>query len=154
MSETLSAEQSYRKFESAIKSQRRGSWVLGVFEGSPRSAAYSWCSDCVAARDDVRSFFTDYKGGVKLVQFRVGSREEWEGKNHRANPFRARFPFLSDLPTAILFYGRLDVARVIAPRKDDLQHLCRRASIYEKQIENGSWHPPKDTRTQVPTVFP
>jgi uncharacterized protein DUF953 len=154
MPETLPAEQLYRKFESVIKGQRRGSWVLGVFEGSPRSGAYSWCSDCVAASNAVASFFAEYKGEVKLIQFKVGTREEWEGKEHRANPFRANSPFLSDLPTAVLFYGRLDVARVIAPRKDDLLHLCRRASIYEKQIENGSWHPPRGTGAQGPTERP
>jgi hypothetical protein len=49
---------------------------------------------------------------------------------------------LSDLPTAILFFGRIDVIRIIAPQEEDLKAMIARISIYEKQIRNGDWHPP------------
>jgi hypothetical protein len=143
MAQTPSAEQLYRKFENAVGNRRNKEWTLGVFEGSPEGKAYSWCSDCIAARDDLRSFRADYKGGVKIVQFEVGAREEWKGRRGDRNPFKAKSPFISDLPTAILFYGGLDVARVTAPRKEDFLYLCQRAEVYDSQIETNAWTPPK-----------
>jgi hypothetical protein len=111
-----------------------------VFEGSPCEDADSWCPDCVSAYGDLKGFSESYKGSVKLIRFKVGTKDEWEGKRE-LNPFRGKFPFLSDLPTAILFRGKLDVARIIAPRKQDLFYLCERAEIYEDQIRTNSWHP-------------
>ena len=143
MLELPSDEKLYQKFESAIADQGPGSWRLAVFEGSPEGGAYSWCSDCVAASKDLRAFVADYQGRVKVVQFKVGAREEWEGRGHHVSPFKAGFPHLSDLPTAILFYGGLEVARILAPRKDDYLYLTRRVEIYDEQIRNGSWVPPK-----------
>ena len=136
-----------------MTNQKKGIWTLALFEGSPRARAYSWCPDCVAASEDVRSFLTTYKGRVKLVQFKVGSKEEWEGRNHRPNPFKERFPHLSDLPTAILFRGKLDVARVAIPKKHDLAYLCGRAEIYDEQVRDGAWHPPKGVSWDPPALL-
>jgi hypothetical protein len=140
-----SDEQLYRKFEASIASEGPGSWRLAVFEGSPEAGAYSWCSDCVAASKDLRSFVAGYQGTVKVIQFKVGAEVEWEGEGHHVSPFKAGFPHLSDLPTVILFYGGLEVARMLAPRKEDYEYLSRRAEIYDKQIRNGSWKPPNPT---------
>jgi hypothetical protein len=90
----------------------------------------------------LRSFLSEYRGPVKVIQFKVGSKKEWEGGVDVPSPFKANFPHLVDLPTAILFHGRLDVARTIAPRKDDLLYLSRRADVLETQIKDGSWNPP------------
>lgn len=117
------------------------SWTLAIFEGSPTEDAYSWCSDCVAASGDLRIFLSEYRGQVKVIQFKVGSKKEWERRD-APSPFKAKFPHLVDLPTAILFHGRLDVARTIAPRKDDLLYLSQRADVLETQIKDGSWNPP------------
>ncbi len=119
-----------------------GNWVLAVFEGSPMGEAYSWCSDCVAASEDIRAFMSEYRGFVKVIQFKVGSKKEWEGASAGSSLFKVKFPHLIDLPTAILFHGKLDVARTIAPRKDDLLYLSRRADALEAQIKDGSWNPP------------
>jgi hypothetical protein len=146
MSEVPNAEQLYRKFEGAVLNQKDGAWTLAVFEGSPQNGAYSWCSDCIAVKDDLRSFITGYKGGVRVAQFKVGLKEEWEGEGSGLNPFKAKSPFLSDLPTAVLFYGGLDVARVSIPRLADLQFLSQRAEAYAEQIKNKSWSPPKRAR--------
>lgn len=133
----------YAKFERSVKETPDARWVLAVFEGSPAGSEYSWCNDCVAAKGDLRSFLSEYRGRVKVVQFKVGTKDEWEGRSDGPSPFKANFPHLADLPSAVLFHGRLDVARVIAPRKDDLDYLSKRAEAYERQIKEGSWHPPK-----------
>jgi hypothetical protein len=146
MPEVPNAEQLYRKFESALLNQEEGAWTLAVFEGSPQNGAYSWCSDCIAVKEDLRSFIAGYKGGVKVAQFKVGLKEEWEGENPWVNPFKTKIPFLSDLPTAVLFYGGLDVARVSIPRLSDLKFLSERAEAYAEQIKNKSWSPPRRTR--------
>jgi uncharacterized protein DUF953 len=141
--QTATAPELYRKFVDVVITKGGESWILGVFEGSPTGTAYSWCSDCVAASGDLRSFLADYRGPVKVVQFKVGTKDEWEGPEGPHNPFKSKFPFLSDLPTAVLFRGRIDAARLAQPRKDDLAFLVGRVSVYEKQIEDGSWRPPK-----------
>lgn len=132
----------YSKFERSIVKGAAHEWVIAIFEGSPEGDEYSWCSDCVAARGDVRSFLEEYKGPIRVIQFKVGTKDEWEGRDGGTSPFKAHFPHLSDLPTAVLFYGELDVARTIAPRKDDLVYLSSRARIFEGQIKDSSWHPP------------
>lgn len=132
----------YAKFETSISEGPANAWTLAVFEGSPEGSEYSWCNDCVAARGDLRSFLADYRGPVKVVQFKVGTKKEWEGRDGGTSPFKANFPHLVDLPSAVLFHGRLDVARMIAPRKADLEFLARRADSYEDQVKDGSWHPP------------
>jgi uncharacterized protein DUF953 len=138
-----SSEQLYSKFDKALGTQDGSPWVLAIFEGSPQGPKYSWCSDCIAASGQVRDFLDGYRGMVKVVQFKVGSKLEWEGAGGDLNPFKAKFPHLSDLPTAILFYGRQDVARTIAPKKDDLLYLSHRADELESQIKDGSWLPPR-----------
>jgi hypothetical protein len=140
--ESPSNEQLYKRFETVMTKQKAGAWILALFEGSPQDSAYSWCPDCVAASEDVRSFLASYKGHVRFVQFKVGSKEEWEGRD-KPNPFRERFPHVSDLPTAILFRGKLDVARISIPQKHDLAYLCERAEAYDGQIREGAWHPPR-----------
>jgi hypothetical protein len=145
MSKTFSSDELYAKFLKALSTNEPEAWMLAVFEGSPAGDAYSWCSDCVAARGDLRSFLEEYTGDVKVFQFKVGTKAEWEGKAPDRSPFKAKFPFLSDLPTAVLFKGKLDVARLIAPRKEDLLYLSRRATTYESQIASDSWNPPKGT---------
>jgi Eukaryotic protein of unknown function (DUF953) len=144
ISKTPSTEDLYAKFLKALANNRPGEWVLAVFEGSPSEGVYSWCSDCVAASRDLSSFLREYTGDVKVSQFKVGTKDEWEDNVVSPSPFRVKFPFLSDLPTAILFNGKLDVARFIAPRKEDLQYLSNRATIYENQEASGSWNPPKE----------
>ncbi len=142
MAESITQEKLYSKFEEAVRQMKDGNWVLAVFEGSPTVGAYSWCSDCVAASEDLKSFLSEYRGPVKVIQFKVGTKKEWEGGMDVPSPFKAKFPHLVDLPTAILFHGKLDVARTIAPRSDDLKYLSRRADVLETQIKDGSWNPP------------
>lgn len=142
MLETATAAELYKKFEDAIL-MGDGAWVLGVFEGSPTATAYSWCDDCVAASSDLREFLGEHKGRVKVMQFKVGTKMEWEGPDGGHNPFRSKFPFLSDLPTAALFRGRIDTARIIQPKKADLVYLSNRADVFETQVKDGSWKPPK-----------
>ncbi len=137
----LPADQLYEQFERTLQKSRIGDWLLAVFEGSPSDGAYSWCDDCVAASGDLRTFAASYVGPVKLLQFKVGTKEEWEGGNRSPNAFKSKFPFLSDIPTAILFNGHIDVARFIAPRKQDLEYLCGRAVRYEEQAKSNVWHP-------------
>jgi hypothetical protein len=137
-------EDLYAKFLEALANNKPGDWILAVFEGSPAKGTYSWCSDCVAASRDLSSFLAEYTGDVKVSQFKIGTKDEWEENVIGPSPFRVKFPFLSDLPTAILFYGKLDVARFIAPRKEDLLYLSNRATNYENQKANGSWSPPKE----------
>ncbi len=149
LSEAPSPEQLYRKFEGSVLNQKDGAWTLAVFEGSPQNGAYSWCSDCIAVKEDLRSFLAGYKGGVKVAQFKVGLKEEWDEESLGLNPFKVKHPFLSDLPTAILFYGGLDVARVSIPRLADLQFLSQRAEGYAEQIKSKSWSPPKWARPSV-----
>jgi hypothetical protein len=143
MSNTPSAKQLHTTFSEALLNFENRTWVLAVFEGSPTDKTYSWCPDCIPAADELRNFSASYQGAVKLLQFKVGTKEEWEGNNQVFNPFRVKFPFLSDLPTAVLFRGRLDVARIIAPRTQDLLYLCERTRTYEEQVKNNSWHPPE-----------
>ena len=142
---TPSVDDLYAKFLEALANNKPGDWILAVFEGSPSEGSYSWCSDCVAASRDLSSFLREYSGDVRVSQFKVGTKDEWEDDVVGPSPFRAKFPFLSDLPTAILFNGKLDVARFIAPRKEDLLYLSKRATTYENQKVNGSWNPPKET---------
>ena len=145
MIDSVTTQDLYLKFEDATKKRGREEWALALFEGSSSGMTYSWCSDCVAASGDLRSFLADYKGRVRTVQFKVGTQEEWEGPDGPSNPFKVRFPFLSDLPTAMLFHGRIDVARIVAPRKNDLLYLSERADIFDEQKKDGSWKPPKST---------
>jgi Eukaryotic protein of unknown function (DUF953) len=141
---SVTQERLYSKFEDTVRQMKDGkSWVLAIFEGSQAEGTYSWCSDCVAASGDLKSFLSEYRGQVKVIQFKVGSKNEWKGSPDLPSPFKAKFPHLVDLPTAILFHGRLDVARTIAPRKDDLLYLSRRADALETQIKDGSWNPPR-----------
>ena len=142
MEELITQERLYAKFEEAVRQMRDRDWLLAMFEGSPTEEGYSWCSDCVAASEDLRSFMADHRGFVKVVQFKVGSKKEWKGGSDGSSPFKIKFPHLVDLPTAILFHGKLDVARTIAPRKDDLLYLSRRAESLEAQIKDRSWIPP------------
>jgi Eukaryotic protein of unknown function (DUF953) len=142
---TATDDELYSKFEQTIVRGDGDDWVLAIFEGSPEGDAYSWCADCVAASGDVRRFLEEYKGPVKVIQFKVGRKDEWEGRDGGPSPFKAGFPHLSDLPSAVLFHGRLDVARMIAPRKDDLVYLSKRAVAYEEQIKDASWSPPRST---------
>jgi hypothetical protein len=136
-----SLEPLYAKFDRTL-GLNGSPWILGIFEGSPEGDKYSWCSDCIAASGSVRSFLAEYRGIVKVVQFKVGPRNGWEGSDGKHNPFKAKFPHLSDLPTAVLFYGKQDVARTIAPRMDDLVYLSKRADVLQAQIKDGSWVPP------------
>ncbi len=141
MNYSVPASSLYKDFNDSLSRFETGRWAIAIFEGSPCEGQYSWCPDCNFAYDDMRRFAARYKGPVKMFHFKVGLKEEWESmENH--NPFRAKFPFLSDLPTAILFYGMTDVARVIAVREQDLEFLSERSRIYEKQIESGKWKPP------------
>jgi len=142
MGESITQESLYAKFEDAIRHIKDENWVVAVFEGSPTGREYSWCSDCVAASEDIRGFMSEYHGMVKVIQFKVGSEKEWKGISDSRSPFKVKFPHLVDLPTAILFRGKLDVARTIAPRKDDLLYLSKRAEALEAQIRDGSWNPP------------
>ena len=139
--ESLTQKQLYDVFIDKLSTFRDDEWHLVLFEGSPTENSYSWCSDCVFALDHVKKFKSSYGGPVQFLQFKVGSNEEWDNEN--ANPFKMSFPYLTDLPTAILFRGQIDAMRVIAVEQDDLLYLCERSLIYEKQIKSGAWSPPK-----------
>src|ERR1700752_3991107 len=97
----MTQRQLYDLFLDQLSSFRDDRWHLVLFEGSPTNDAYSWCPDCVFALDDVKKFKASYGGPVEFLQFKVGSREEWD--NVGANPFKTSFPYLTDLPTAMLF---------------------------------------------------
>jgi hypothetical protein len=131
----------YDLFLDKLSSFRDDQWHVVLFEGSPTNNAYSWCPDCVFALDDVKNFKASYGGPVEFLQFKVGSREEWD--NEKANPFKTGFPNLTDLPTAMLFRGQIDAMRVIAVTQNDLLYLCERSLVYETQIQSGAWSPPK-----------
>jgi len=133
--------QLYNIFLDKLSSFHDDEWHLVMFEGSPADNSYSWCPDCIYALPHVKKFKAAYGGPVEFLQFKVGSREEWE--NEKANPFKISFPYLTDLPTAILFRGHIDTMRVIAVEQDDLLYLCERSLEYEKQIVSGAWSPPK-----------
>ncbi len=139
----LTAQDLYREFQNSLSSYAPKTWHLAVFEGSPEGGLYSWCPDCVVASTHIRRFEEYSKESrVKLLKFKVGSKEEWESKTADKNPFKQGFPFLSDVPTAVLFLGRLDVCRMIAPQESDLIYMCKRIELYEEQIESGQWHVP------------
>jgi hypothetical protein len=141
--EKLSALDLYREFQNSLSSFSPDSWHLAIFEGSPEGGLYSWCPDCVVASTHIREFEKISEGSkVKLVKFKVGSKEEWESKTSGNNPFKADFPHISDVPTAILFLGRLDVCRIIAPQESDLAYMCKRIDRYSEQISSGQWHVP------------
>jgi len=137
----LTQRQLYEIFVNKLTSFRDDSWHLVLFEGSPTANSYSWCPDCVFALDDVKKFKASYGGPVEFLQFKVGSKEEWD--NIEINSFKKNFPYLTDLPTAILFRGQIDAMRVIAVEQKDLLYLCERSLEYEKQIQSGAWSPPK-----------
>ncbi|MGI0079169.1 MAG: thioredoxin domain-containing protein [Nitrososphaerales archaeon] len=136
----LSQSDLYRVFKEKLSKFEEREWNLVLFEGSPTDNSYSWCPDCVFALDHIRKFKASYGGPVSFLQFKVGSRGEWESGR---NPFKRDFPFLSDLPTAVLLRGKIDAARVIAPEQGDLLYLCERTVAYERQIKMGAWNPPK-----------
>jgi hypothetical protein len=137
----VTQRQLYDIFLDKLSNFREDQWHLLLFEGSPTDNAYSWCSDCVFALDHVKKFKASYGGPVDFLQFKVGSKEAWD--NAQANPFKTSFPYLTDLPTAILFRGQIDAMRVIAVEQNDLLYLCERSLVYEKQIQSGAWSPPK-----------
>jgi Eukaryotic protein of unknown function (DUF953) len=140
----LNSDDLYQVFIKTWKKLARKIWSLAIFEGSPENGEYSWCPDCVVARSHISNFESKQKRGMsaaRFLKFHVGNRKEWESRK-QVNPFRGKFPYLSDLPTAILFYGRTDVLRVIAPQESDLDAMISRIRLYEKQIKNGDWHPP------------
>ncbi len=137
------AEDLYREFQKSLSSFDPNSWHLTIFEGSPEGKLYSWCPDCVVASTHIRHFEEYSKESkVKLLKFKVGSKDEWESKVSVKNPFKQSFPYLSDIPTAILFLGKLDVSRMIAPQESDLIYMCKRIDLYKGQIEAGQWHVP------------
>ncbi len=135
----------YDSFLDQLSKFRDDEWHLVLFEGSPTENSYSWCADCVFAQDGVKKFKSTYDGPVYFLQFKVGSREEWSSDS----PFKIRFPYLTDLPTAVLFRGQIDAMRVIAVEQKDLLYLCERSQEYEQQIRSGAWSPPKIRRVQL-----
>jgi hypothetical protein len=139
----LTSQGLYSQFVDFHKNFKPGTWTIAMFEGSPANGLYSWCPDCIVASTHVRRFEERKLGSqdIKLQNFRVGSRIEWESKS-KLNPFRIRFPFLSDVPTAILFFGKLDVIRIIAPQEIDLVQMMKRTRVYENQIKSQHWRPP------------
>jgi Eukaryotic protein of unknown function (DUF953) len=139
--EALTQKQLYNIFTDQLSTFRDDEWHLVLFEGSPTENSYSWCPDCIFALEQVKQFKSSYGGPVEFLQFKVGSREEWESE--KTNPFKTSFPYLTDLPTAVLFRGQIDAMRVIAVEQDDLLYLCKRSLTYEKQIKTGAWSPPK-----------
>jgi hypothetical protein len=145
----FSQKQIYDEFLSQLSNFGDDKWYLVLFEGSPTEDAYSWCSDCVYASEGVKSFKSSYGGPVKLLQFKVGSREEWKSPD---NPFKASFPYLTDLPTAMLFRGQVDTMRAIGIQQRDLEYLCERSLEYENQIRSGAWSPPKLKRVESLTL--
>jgi hypothetical protein len=140
----LDAVALHRIFFRTWKGFAPNSWNLAIFEGSPENGLYSWCPDCVVASSHIAKFESLQKSSkgkkARLYKFHVGSRNEWKSNE---NPFRKEFPHLSDLPTAILLRGGIDVLRMIAPREADLEMMVSRIGIYEEQIERGEWHVPK-----------
>ena len=122
----LGQQELYENFVNKLSSFPEDSWYLAIFEGSPTAYSYSWCSDCVFAVDEVKKFKASYGGPVKFLQFKVGSNAEWD--DVAENPFKTSFPYLTDLPTAILFRGQIDTMRVIAVEQKDLLYLCERSS--------------------------
>jgi uncharacterized protein DUF953 len=157
----LTSNDLYKQFEDSLRSFKPRSWTLVVFEGSPAEGLYSWCPDCIVASTHLRKLekevgdSTDNNDNasrnsllpseVKLLKFKVGSKKEWESESD-PNLFKKNFPFLSDVPTAVLFFGRLDVMRMIAPRENDLQYIAERTKTYEDQIRSEDWHPPLKVR--------
>jgi hypothetical protein len=141
LTRSVSAASLYRQFKNSYSAFEASKWYLAVFEGSPCEGMYSWCSDCNVAYPEISRFATSRPGNAKFLQFKVGTKEQWESKI-TMNPFRLRHPNISDLPTAILFRGKQDVARIVAPNEGDLRYLCQRAEIYETQIRSRAWHPP------------
>jgi len=140
----LTVKDLYRIFQNALDSFEPGSWHLAVFEGSPEGGLYSWCPDCIVASAHLQRFekFNE-NGKAKLLKFKVGSREEWESHaSGQKNPFKQNFPILTDIPTAILFLGKLDVFRIIAPQDKDLEYMLQRIKIYRNQIKSEEWHVP------------
>ncbi|HZW58446.1 MAG TPA: thioredoxin domain-containing protein [Nitrososphaerales archaeon] len=143
----LTSEDLYKQFQESLQSFKPGSWTLALFEGSPAGGLYSWCPDCVVASTHIRKIEAEENGNhlssrsARLLKFKVGSKREWESKRI-LNPFKANFPHLSDVPTAILFFGRLDVLRIIAPREADLRYMLGRTIVYEDQVKSKDWHPP------------
>jgi len=138
----------YNEFLDQLSRFGVSEWHLILFEGSPTENSYSWCSDCVFALEGVKKFKASYGGPVKFLQFKVGSEEEWSSQD---NPFKARFPNLTDLPTAMLFRGQVDTVRVISVQQKDLLYLCERSQEYENQIKSGAWSPPKIKRVELVT---
>ncbi len=138
--------QIYNAFLDQLSQFKENDWYLVLFEGSPTENAYSWCSDCIYAQEDVRKFKSSYDGPVKFLQFKVGSKEEWTFPD---NPFKVKFPCLTDLPTAMLFRGQVDAMRVIAVKQKDLLYLCERSQEYESQVRSGAWSPPKIKRVEL-----
>jgi hypothetical protein len=136
----LTSADLYAQFKDSIEHFENGSWRIAIFEGSPEEGLYSWCPDCVVALPHIQSF-ERFAPKAKLMRFKVGSKDEWEASSGN-NPFRFNFPYVSDVPTAILFMGKLDVYRVTAPREQDLRAMFERTKIYEDQIRSGDWHPP------------
>ncbi len=120
--------------------------VSGPLRRIPTENSYSWCSDCVYAQEGVKKFKSSYGGPVKFLQFKVGSKEEWTSQD---NPFKMKFPCLTDLPTAVLFRGQVDCMRVIAVQQKDLLYLCERSQEYENQIRSSAWAPPKIKRVEI-----
>jgi hypothetical protein len=130
----------YKQFRSELMTSfPNHSWTIAIFEGSPIKGLYSWCPDCIVASTHIR-LFEKHQDRIRLVKFQVGTRKEWEDKTY-LNPFKTKFPYLSDVPTAILFMRTLDVYRIVAPQESDLEVMCDRTKIYEKQIRLGEWHP-------------
>ena len=138
--EKLTADDLYKQFRKSLTSFEEEGWNLAIFEGSPAEGLYSWCPDCIVASAHFKHF-EEYQDQIRLLKFKVGTRKEWESKT-RLNPFRTNFPYLSDVPTAILFRGKLDTCRIIAPREADLEFMSARVKAYEEQIHSGDWHPP------------
>jgi hypothetical protein len=137
----ISALQLYKQFEDTTETGFSGrAWTIAIFEGSPSEGLYSWCPDCIVASAHIERF-EKYQSDMNLLKFKVGTRKEWESKQV-LNPFKTKYPYLSDVPTAILFLNKLDVFRVVAPREKDLTLMCERTKIYEEQISSNEWHPP------------
>jgi hypothetical protein len=139
-------DQLYNTFLDQLSEFREEEWHLVLFEGSPTENSYSWCSDCVFALEGVRKFKSSYGGPVEFLQFKVGSEDEWMSLD---NPFKSKFPYLTDLPTAVLFRGQIDTMRVMAVEQKDLLYLCERSQEYENQIRSGAWSPPKVKRVEL-----
>jgi hypothetical protein len=99
----------------------------------------------VFAQEGVKKFKSTYGGPVDFLQFKVGSKEEWSSDS----PFKTQFPYLTDLPTAVLYRGQIDAMRALAVELKDLLYLCERSIEYERQIKSGAWSPPKLHRVQL-----